>query len=167
MVVSIWSYVIFAFYYITHINPLAKFATTFSLVIDCIPYNKTLATQLMFYSIGDYLIEIPNYFDYCLIFFSLGNITKLYIHTNNYNQATILALIVYMNITPQLLNYILTHLFIMHYNFCFSYSLFLLSDIIIGLSMYYKVNDTDIVTFPLYWLSNIASILENTVDQKI
>jgi hypothetical protein len=155
----ILSNILFANYFITRSNPFIKSLATLSLSIYCLNFNKLLAIQFLTYSIGDYLIEIPNNFNNCLICFGLGNSLKLYLN-NCYSQSYFITLITIFS-KNKLISYSVSHIFLIYYlrgNIFNSYVPFLISDIIIGLSMVYKIKYTEYITYPLYWMSNLMTI---------
>jgi len=167
--IYIISNILFIIYWITRINPIVKFLSTFLLSIYNFrigEYTNTL--KLINYSIGDYLIEIyPENVCISLIFFINGKTFEL--RQNIYKFIYLIFIIYFIlfdiyNIIVLLL-YMSLHIVSLHNCIkqkqkhkllILSNVLYIISDSLIGINMYIiDIKNYEYVSYLLYWISNL------------
>jgi len=163
------SNIFFLTYWITRKHPIVKFLATAILAgyVYSIK-NYYLALQYYLFSIGDLFIEILP-LNNSLILFSAGKLVKLF-YFESY-LSIVLCLVIsyfsYWKTEKMIYSYIAIHLVHLYWIwqlgnqwFIVSNLMFILSDILIGINLLeYHLPYYEYVSYPLYWVSNLFSIL--------
>lgn len=156
--------VLFIIYWTTRINPIIKFLATFTLSFYEFKRKKYFKSiQLLYYSIGDYLIEIyPDNISLSIFFFMNGKFLEIRYY---YIPLLCFASILIMNtkLILIILFYMITHtvclynsMLLKNYNMVLSNILYILSDCIIGWNLLItNIKNSEYISYLLYWLSNI------------